>query len=75
MLTRGPQCGMTGPAAAWTGTLGRLGDSVNVRLRENDWEGDVQQPLVTLALEVRTVNGAGSPERAALLAANVARER
>ena len=44
-------------------------------VRENDWEGDVQQPLVTLALEVRTVNDAGSPERAALLAANIARER
>ena len=43
--------------------------------RENHWEGDVQQRLVTLALEVRTVNDAGSPEHAALLAANVARER
>jgi signal transduction histidine kinase len=49
--------------------LGQLGDGVNVRVRENDWEGGVQQRLVTLALEVRTVNDAGSPERAALLAA------
>ena len=48
--------------------MGQLGDGVNVRVRENDWEGGVQQRLVTLALEVRTVNGAGSPERAALLA-------
>ena len=49
--------------------MGQLGDGVNVRVRENDWEGSVQQRLVTLALEVRTVNDAGSPERAALLAA------
>ena len=44
--------GMPGPVLAWpAGTLGQLGDGVNVRVRENDWEGDVQQPLVTLALE------------------------
>ena len=57
--------GMPEPVLAWPGRYVRSagGDGVNGRVRENDWEDDVQQPLVTLALEVRTVNDAGSPDR------------
>jgi hypothetical protein len=67
MLSRGWQR----PAragAGLAGASGQPGDGVTVRVREDGWEG-ARQPLVTLALEVRTVNAAGSPGRAALLAA------
>jgi signal transduction histidine kinase len=43
-------------------------DETRRRIERNLHDG-IQQRLVTLALELRTVNDAGSPERAALLAA------
>ena len=42
-------------------------DETRRRIERNLY-GGIQQRLVTLALELRTVNDAGSPERAALLA-------